>query len=133
MTSTQMVSCAYVGFKQTKRHFFKGQLNSEWIYEVIVCPKIPTKNYRDFCPGILLLQGYYKSESIFLQNEHRLSFGINLEVVNWCSMAYLCRKLKVLNIWHIIIGCCSSNPELIRKLRFYYSSGLTLQLVDFQF
>ena len=32
----------------------KGQLNSEWIYEVIVCPKTPTKNYRDFCPGSLL-------------------------------------------------------------------------------
>ena len=29
----------------------KGQLNSEWIYEVIVCPKILAKNYRDFCPG----------------------------------------------------------------------------------
>ena len=33
---------------------FKGQLNSEWIYEVIVSPKISTKNYRDFCPGSLL-------------------------------------------------------------------------------
>ena len=33
---------------------FKGQLNSEWIYEVIVSSKIPTKNYRDFCPGSLL-------------------------------------------------------------------------------
>ena len=32
----------------------KGQLNSEWIYEVIVSPKIPTKNYQDFCPGSLL-------------------------------------------------------------------------------
>ena len=32
----------------------KGQLNSEWIYEVIVCPKMPTKNYKDFCPGSLL-------------------------------------------------------------------------------
>ena len=30
----------------------KGQLNSEWIYEVIVSPKIPTKNYRDFCPTL---------------------------------------------------------------------------------
>ena len=28
----------------------KGQLNSEWIYEVIVSPKMPTKNYKDFCP-----------------------------------------------------------------------------------
>ena len=34
----------------------KDQLNSEWIYEVIVDPKIPTKNYRDFCP-ITLLEG----------------------------------------------------------------------------
>ena len=32
----------------------KGQLNSEWIYEVIVSPKIPPKNYSDFCPGSLL-------------------------------------------------------------------------------
>ena len=34
--------------------FIKGQLNSEWIYEVIVSPKMPTKNYQDFCPGSLL-------------------------------------------------------------------------------
>ena len=32
----------------------KGQLNPIWIYEVIISPKIPTKNYRDFCPGSLL-------------------------------------------------------------------------------
>ena len=29
----------------------KGQLNSEWIYEVIISPKMPTENYQDFCPG----------------------------------------------------------------------------------
>ena len=34
-----------------------GQLNSELIYEVIVSPKMPTKNFKDFCPGSLLLQG----------------------------------------------------------------------------
>ena len=28
----------------------KGQLNSKWIYEVIVSPKMPTKNFKDFCP-----------------------------------------------------------------------------------
>ena len=28
----------------------KGQLNSEWIYEVIVSPKMPTKIFPDFCP-----------------------------------------------------------------------------------
>ena len=31
---------------------FKGQLNSEWIYVVIVSPKMPTKNYKDFCPTL---------------------------------------------------------------------------------
>ena len=35
----------------------KGKLNSEWIYEVIISSKIPTKNYRDFCPGSLLNRG----------------------------------------------------------------------------
>ena len=28
----------------------KGQLISEWIDEVIVSPKMQTKNYKDFCP-----------------------------------------------------------------------------------
>ena len=28
----------------------KGLLNSEWIYEVIVSPKMHIKNYKDFCP-----------------------------------------------------------------------------------
>ena len=37
-------------FKQIQNVPSKGQLNSEWIYEVIVFSKIPTKNYRDFCP-----------------------------------------------------------------------------------
>ena len=30
----------------------KGQLNVEWIYEFIVSSKIPTKNYKDFCPTL---------------------------------------------------------------------------------
>ena len=32
---------------------------------------------------ISVLEGYYKTESIFLQTEHRLSFCVNLEVVNF--------------------------------------------------
>ena len=32
----------------------KGQLNSELIYEIIVSPKMPTKNWKDFFPGSLL-------------------------------------------------------------------------------
>ena len=36
----------------------KGQLNSEWIYEVNISPKIQTKNYRYFCPNpIINFQG----------------------------------------------------------------------------
>ena len=30
--------------------FFKGQINSEWIDEFIISPKMPTKIYPDFCP-----------------------------------------------------------------------------------
>ena len=30
----------------------KGQLSSEWSYEVIVSPKMPTKNLKDFCPTL---------------------------------------------------------------------------------
>ena len=30
--------------------FSKGHLNSEWIYEVIVSPKMATKTFPDFCP-----------------------------------------------------------------------------------
>ena len=42
----------------------KGQWNSEWIYEVIVSSRIPTKNYWDFCPGSLL-EGRAKISVIF--------------------------------------------------------------------
>ena len=31
----------------------KGKLNSELIYDAIISPKMPTKNLKDFCPGIL--------------------------------------------------------------------------------
>ena len=31
-------------------NIIKGQSISEWIYEVIVSPKIQTKKYYDFCP-----------------------------------------------------------------------------------
>ena len=42
----------------------KGQLDSEGIYAVIVSSKIPTKDYRDFCPGSLL-EGRAKMSVIF--------------------------------------------------------------------
>ena len=31
---------------------YKGHLDSESIYEVIVSPKMPTKNLKDFCPTL---------------------------------------------------------------------------------
>ena len=34
--------------KWWRLYFAKDQLNSYWIYEVIVSAKIPTKNYKDF-------------------------------------------------------------------------------------
>ena len=37
---------------QNSANLAKGQLNSEWIYEVIVSPKMQTKNYKNFCPAI---------------------------------------------------------------------------------
>ena len=40
------------------------KLSSEWIYEVIVSSKIPSKNYRDFCSGSLL-EGRAKISVIF--------------------------------------------------------------------
>ena len=43
--------------KALEKSFFvnspvKGQLNSGWIYEVIVSPKMLTKNFKDFCPTL---------------------------------------------------------------------------------
>ena len=34
--------------------YTKDQFNSELIYDVIVSPKMPIKNLKDFCPGSLL-------------------------------------------------------------------------------
>ena len=60
-----------------KMSLFKGQLNSEWIYEVIVSPKMPTKNYRDFCSGSLL-EGRTEISVIFGWHFGRNDDHINL-------------------------------------------------------
>ena len=43
----------YVSLKYNATKAFKlvtkGRLNSEWSYEIIVSPKMQTKNYKDFC------------------------------------------------------------------------------------
>ena len=54
----------------------KGQLNSEGIYEAIFFPKMPTKNYQDFCPGSLL-KGKAEILLIFGWN-----FGRNDDLIN---------------------------------------------------
>ena len=45
------LSCPWLGVPLAWANL-KSQLNSEWICEVIVSPKIPTKKYRDFCPTL---------------------------------------------------------------------------------
>ena len=35
---------AYLKIEIYNKELFKGQLNSEWNYEVIISPKMPTKN-----------------------------------------------------------------------------------------
>ena len=43
-------SCFINPNQHIRKVLAKGQLKSEWIYEVIVCSKMPTKNFPDFCP-----------------------------------------------------------------------------------
>ena len=57
-------------------HIGKGQLNSEWIYEVIVSPKTTNKYFKDFCPGSLL-EGRAEILKIFGWN-----FGRNDDIIN---------------------------------------------------
>ena len=56
--------------------FFQGQLNSEWIHEIIVSPKKPTKNCQDFCPRCLL-EG--RAEILVIFGWH---FGRNDDLIN---------------------------------------------------
>ena len=42
--------CIVASFPFAKKVLAIGQLKSEWIYEVIVCSKMPTKFFPDFCP-----------------------------------------------------------------------------------
>ena len=66
----------------------KGQLNSEWIYDFIVSPKVPTKNYKYFYQGSLL-EG---KEEIFVI--FGLHFGRNDEIINsfWINWPLLGHK-----------------------------------------
>ena len=45
-------SSSITEFLIQKIMFIKGQLNLEWIYEVIVSPKMPNKDFKDFCPTL---------------------------------------------------------------------------------
>ena len=57
-------------------YLLKGQLNSEWSYEVIVSPKMPTKNLKDFCTRSLL-EG--RAEILQIFGWH---FGRNDDLIN---------------------------------------------------
>ena len=58
----------------------KGQLNSEWICEVIVS----SKNYRDFCPGSLLKVSHFQNE--FMKSSFLPKYEPKLTIhseINW--------------------------------------------------
>ena len=57
-------------------YFGKGQENSEWIYEAIVSPKMPTKIFKNFCPGSLV-EGRAEILKIF-----GWDFGRNDDLIN---------------------------------------------------
>ena len=60
----------------------KGQLNSQWIYEVIVSPNIPTKFFKDFC-HVSLLEDRAEILKIFGWNFGRNNDLINHSEFNW--------------------------------------------------
>ena len=72
-----------------KNRFLKGQLISEWIFEVIVSPKIQTKNYQDFCP-------HYRS--------------VNFEMVFWGQQFPPKNKPTslTLQLWYLRLTCFCS-------------------------
>ena len=68
--------CTALFLLLNRNALFRGQLNSEWIDEVIVSPKRPMKNYQDFCPGSLL-EG--REEILVIFGWH---FGRNDDLIN---------------------------------------------------
>ena len=65
----------------------KGQLDPEWIHEIIVSLNVPTKDYKDFFPGnllegraeILVVFGWHFGRNDDLMN----SFWIFLTFTKW--------------------------------------------------
>ena len=50
---SKLESHEIIGEEKATLNQGKGRWNSEWIDEVIVSPKMPTKNLKNFCPGSL--------------------------------------------------------------------------------
>ena len=92
--------------KKQKLDHSKGQLNLEWIYDVIVSSKRPTKIFKDFCPGCLLegrteileIFGWHfgRSDSEFLWQKAKNLHSKTFAIVNkshakrnyWVCLAY---------------------------------------------
>ena len=112
----------------------KGQLNSEWIYEVIVFPKKPTRNLKDFCPGswlegraeILQILGWH-----FWRNDDlKSSFWIWMTSIfyAWYFMYRNCVELFSEVLKGPISMTCKSGFDIwtweaIRKSNFCKKSG----------
>ena len=90
----------------------KGQLNSEWIYDVIVSPKMLTKNLMDFWPGSLL-EGRAEILQIFGWYFERNDDVINSEhkfILNLTDLYHTRRKSMYKfeqKFWFIFLVYCS--------------------------
>ena len=49
---------------------FKGQIKSEWIYEVDIFPNYQGKNLIDFCPASLYRLGTYVGRYVLSCTDH---------------------------------------------------------------
>ena len=83
--------------------FIKGQLNSKWIYEVIVSPKMLTNNYQDFFPGSLV-EG--KTEILVIFSWH---FGRKDDLTNsfW---------IYITNLQHILLWRKINDKVSLQKM-----------------
>ena len=82
----------------------KGQLISEWIYEVIVSPKIQTKNCQDFCcphyTGQISWQFFFHilgetmTSSIYSENSWPLVVWRNAPCRHWPAAPSILQKTE---------------------------------------
>ena len=89
----------------------KGQKISEWIYEVIVSPKIWTKNCKNFCP-VVLHTAQYRAEILTIFGSY---FGGNNDFIYsfWNLLTF---RSSVLLTWFKVFLFPRSVPLMLSNL-----------------